>query len=119
MTTAVAETTVMANAAVSGRAETFEAWWAFSEGKANGYAVMALAVAVVAANEARVADGVRPTWFAWAAVAAGVASFLGWALGVWFGIAVGNLVWLVASIVMSAWIFAFGVALMRSSTETG
>src|SRR5215211_5927684 len=41
MTTAVAEATVVANAAVSGSTETFEAWWAFAEGKANGFAVLA------------------------------------------------------------------------------
>lgn len=46
MTTAVAETTVVANAAVSGSSETFEALWAFAEGKANGFAFLALAVAV-------------------------------------------------------------------------
>lgn len=114
MTTAVAETTVVADAAVSGSTETFDAWWAFSEGKANGFAVLALAVAVIAGNEARASMGATPTWSAWTAVIAGVASFSGWALGMWFGLGLGGLLWVIASIVMSAWTLWFGVGLMRS-----
>lgn len=114
MTTAVAETTVVADAAISGSTETFEAWWAFSEGKANGFAVLALAVSVIAGNEARAPMGATPTWSAWTAVIAGVASFSGWALGMWFGLGLGGLLWVVASIVMSAWTLWFGVVLMRS-----
>lgn len=114
MTTAVAETTVVADAAASGSRETFAAWWAFAEGKASGFAFLALAVAVVAGNEARSTGGVTPAWAAWAGSLAGVASFSGWALGMWLGIAVGNLLWVVSSILMSIWTLWFGVALMRS-----
>ena len=53
MTTAVAEATVVTNAAVSGAKEMFEAWWAFAEGKASGIAFLALAVAVISGNEAQ------------------------------------------------------------------
>jgi hypothetical protein len=113
LTTAVAEATVVANAAVAGNYETFAAWWAFAAGKANGFAFLALAVAVIAGNEAR-RSGATPRWSAWTAAAAGVASFAGWALGMWFGVASGNLLWLASSIVMSLWTFWFGVALMRS-----
>lgn len=114
MTTAVAETTVVADAAVSGSTETFEAWWAFSEGKASGFALLALAVTVIAGNEARASMGATPTWSAWTAVIAGVGSFSGWALGMWFGLRLGGLLWVVASIVMSAWTLWFGVVLMRT-----
>jgi hypothetical protein len=40
MTTAVAEATAVADAAVAGNTAMFEAWWAFSEGKATGFALM-------------------------------------------------------------------------------
>jgi hypothetical protein len=113
VTTAVAETTVVSNAAVSGSKETFDAWWAFASGKGNGFAMLALAVAVIAGNEARVSLAGMPTWSSWAATVAGIASFAGWALGMWFGIAIGNLLWVVATIVMSVWTLWFGVVLMR------
>jgi hypothetical protein len=113
MTTAVAETTVVVEAAVSGSSEIYEAWWAFAEGKANGFTFLALAVAVIAANEARASAGVTPAWSAWVAMVAGVASFAGWVLRMWFGVSLGNLLWLVASIAMSVWTFWFGVMLMR------
>jgi hypothetical protein len=114
MTTAVAETTVVAEAALSGKTETFEAWWSFAEGKATGFAFMALAVAVIAANEARSSEGATPPWTAWTGAAAGAASFAGWALGMWFGVAAGNVLWVVSSILMSVWTFWFGAVLMRS-----
>ncbi|NIP83440.1 MAG: hypothetical protein GWM90_31120, partial [Gemmatimonadetes bacterium] len=89
LTTAVAETTVMAEAAASGLDETFAAWWAFAEGKATGFAFLALAVAVIAGNEARNPSGATPAWSAWIAVVAGLGSFAGWALGMWLGVAFG------------------------------
>ena len=114
MTTAVAEATVVTNAAVSGSKETFEAWWAFAEGKATGFAFLALAVAVIAANERRRPERDTPAWSAWVGMVAGVVSFAGWALGRWFGVGLGNLLWVASSIVMSLWSLWFGVALMRS-----
>lgn len=119
MTTAVAETTVVSNAAVSGSKETFEAWWAFAAGKGNGFAFLALAVAVIAGNEARASIEATPTWSAWTGMVAAAASFAGWALGMWFGVGVGNLLWVVATIVMSVWTLWFGVVLMRSQINAG
>lgn len=118
ITTAVAEVTVIAEAAASGDAATFAAWWAFAEGKGSGFAFFALAVAVIAANEAGTVHRVMPKWASSIGVVAGVASFVGWALGIWLGIRFGNLLWVVSSLVMSLWTFWFGVALMRS-TEAG
>jgi hypothetical protein len=117
VTTAVAETTVVANAAASGSSETFMAWWAFAEGNGNGFAFLALAVAVMAGNEARVSTDATPAWSAWIATAAGVTSFAGWALGMWFGVGPANLLWVVASVVMSVWTLWFGVVLMRFQVE--
>jgi hypothetical protein len=114
LTTAVAEATTVTDAVNSGNAEMFAAWWAFAEGKATGFAFLALAVAVIAGNEAQSDKGATPSWAAWTAVVAGVASFTGWALGMWFGISLGRLLWLVTSILMSGWIVWFGVALTRS-----
>ncbi len=114
MTTAVAEATVVTNAAVAGAKEMFEAWWTFAEGKASGIASFALAVAVISGNEAQTADRVVPAWSAWTATISGVASFAGWALGRWFGVDFGNLLWVASSVVMSVWTLWFGFALMRS-----
>jgi hypothetical protein len=114
LTTAVVEATVVANAAVSGNTEVFKAWWAFGAGKANGFAFLALAVAVIAGNDARIAEGATPVWSAWTATVVAIASFAGWALGMWFGVGLGNLLWLVSSILMSMWTVWFGVALTRS-----
>src|SRR5919197_581899 len=91
LTTAVAEATVVAGAAVSGNVATLEAWWAFSEGKANGFIFLALAVAVIAGNETRMSRTTPPVWASWIAVIAGVASCIGWILGMWLEIAPGNL----------------------------
>jgi hypothetical protein len=116
--TAVAEATVIANAAVSGNVETFEAWWAFSEGMASGFTFVALAVAAIAANEIQSSEGATPTWSAWIGLIAGILSFSGWALGMWLGIDFGNLVWVVSSLLMSLWTLWFGIALMRSEVTS-
>jgi hypothetical protein len=112
--TAVAETTVVAEAAASASEETFAAWWAFAEGMANGFAFFALAVAVIAGSDARDPAGATPAWSAWIAVAAGIGSFAGWALGMWLGLAIGSLLWVASSIVLSLWTLGFGIALVRT-----
>ena len=117
MTTAVAEATIIAEAAVAGSETTFLAWWAFAEGKAHGFAFFALAVAVIAGSEARHAAGAVSAPASWVGAGAGVASFCGWALGMWFGIAAGNLLWVVSSLVMSLWTFWFGVIMMRTPAQ--
>jgi len=114
MTTAVIEATVVTNAAVAGAKEMFEAWWAFAEGKASGIAFFALAVAVISGNEAQSSERAVPAWSAWIAMVSGVASFAGWALGRWFGVDFGNLLWVASSVLMSVWTLWFGFALMRS-----
>lgn len=114
MTTAVVEATVVTNAAVVGAKEMFEAWWAFAEGKASGIAFFALAVAVIAGNEAQCSERAVPAWSAWIAMVSGIASFAGWALGRWFGADFGNLLWVASSVLMSVWTLWFGIALIRS-----
>lgn len=114
MTTAVAEATVVTNAAVSGAKEMFEAWWAFAEGKASGVAFLALAIVVISGNEVRSSERAVPAWSAWIGVVSALASFAGWALGRWFGIGFGNLLWVAASVLMGVWTLSFGFALMRS-----
>jgi hypothetical protein len=114
MTTAVAEATVVTNAAISGAKEMFEAWWAFAEGKASGIAFLTLAVAVISGNEAQSSERAVPAWSAWTAMVSALASFAGWALGRWFGVDFGNLLWVASSVLMSVWTLWFGFALMRS-----
>lgn len=114
MTTAVAEATVIADAAMDPTGETFKTWWAFAEGKATGFAFLALAVAVIAGGEARSADRAGPAWPAWAGVVAAIGSFAGWALGMWVGLTPASLVWVASSVIMCAWTFWFGLGLARS-----
>ena len=114
MTTAVVEATVVTNAAVSGATEMFEAWWAFAEGKASGFAFLALAVAVISGNEAQSSERAVPVWSARIAMVSGLASFAGWALGRWFKVDFGNLLWVASSVLMSVWTLWLGSALMRS-----
>lgn len=115
--TAVAETTVVTDAAVYGNIETFKAWWAFAEGQANGFAFLALAVAVIAGHEARRPEGTAPAWSAWIAMVAGISSFAGWALGMWFGKGIGNLLWVASSAIMNVWTLWLGVALTRFQAD--
>lgn len=115
MTTAVAEATAVTAAAVSGNVAMFESWWAFSEGKANGFAALALAIVLVARNEARASDRVMPVWASWTGVVVAAGSFLGWVLGSWLGIGAGGPIWLLSSLVMCLWLLWFGVALMRTA----
>ncbi|MGH9163236.1 MAG: hypothetical protein ACRD2X_25010 [Vicinamibacteraceae bacterium] len=96
----------------------FEAWWAFAEAKAAGFTFLALAIAVIAANEARTRPRATPVWASSIAAVAGVASFAGWALGVWPGIPFGNLLWVASSFVMCLWTVWFGLALMRTATRS-
>lgn len=117
MTTAVVEATVVTNAAVTGARQMFEAWWTFAEGKASGIAFLALAVAVISGNEAQSPERAVPTWSAWIAMVAGVASFVGWALGRWFGVDLGNFLWVASSTLMGVWLLWFGVALMHSRVD--
>lgn len=117
MTTAVAEATVVATAAAAGDTATFEAWWAFSEGKATGFMFLALAVAVIAGNEAQTAHRATPAWASYIAIVAGIGAFLGWALGMWFGITLGSFIWLVASLVMSLWTLWFGLRLALTAVS--
>jgi hypothetical protein len=116
MTTAVAEATVVSAAAAVGDAATFEAWWAFSEGKATGFMFLALAVAVIAGNEAQTTHRATPAWASYIAVVAGIGAFLGWPVGMWFGITLGSVIWIVASLVMSLWTLWFGLGLARPET---
>lgn len=118
ITTAVAEATIVTSAAVSGDVETFRAWWTFAEGMGNGFAFFALAVAVIAAHQAQRSERAWPVWSARVGMVAGLASFAGWALGRWFGVSFGNLLWVATSIVMSLWTLWFGVALMRFDGST-
>jgi hypothetical protein len=117
VTTAVTEATVVAEAAMSGATETFKAWWAFGEGNANGFAIFVIAIAAIAGNEARSAVPLTPSWSAWLTLGASLASFVGWVLGMWFGVRAGSVLWVAASTVMSLWILWFGIALARSAAS--
>lgn len=113
-TTAVAEATVITTAAIAGDTTTFEAWQRFAEGHAVAFVVLAAAVAVIAGNEARTGHETTPAWVSWIGALSGITAAIGFALGVGVGIALGGLVWLVATIVLGLWTFWFGVALTRS-----
>lgn len=113
LTTALAEATAVTAAATAGRREAFELWWSFAEGKATGFAFVALGIMVIAWREGRSGGRVTPRWSAYLGAVAGLASFAGWAIGMWVGLRLGSLLWVVASMAMSAWTMWFGLGLMR------
>jgi hypothetical protein len=110
VSTAISEATVIFDAAVTGNRAVFESWWVFAEGMGNGFAAMALAFTAIAGNETRT-SGVTPRWASGIATVAGAASFAGWVLGSWLGVAIGGLVWVVSSLMMCVWLVWFGLAL--------
>ncbi|MPY90993.1 MAG: hypothetical protein GEU99_24160 [Luteitalea sp.] len=74
-----------------------------------------MAVAVLAWNETKDPQRLVPKWSAAVGAGAGLASFAGWALGVWFDIGPANLLWVLASEVMCVWLAWFGAVLARTS----
>ncbi len=114
LNTAVAEATVLRAAATFESIEMFEGWWAYAEGKANGFSFLVVALAVIAASDARLAPRATPLWAACTAVVAGIGSFTGWALGMWFGVGFGSIIWVISSIIVTLWSAWFGMALARS-----
>jgi hypothetical protein len=114
VTTAVAETTVIADAAAANDTATFGVWWAYGEGNANGFMFLCLAVAVIAGSEVRSEHPATPSWASLVGVVAGIGAFLGWPLGMWFGVGLGAPLWLVASVVMCLWLLWFGIGLLRT-----
>jgi hypothetical protein len=119
LTTAVTEVTVIADLAASRDLAQFEAWWSFAEGYGNGFSMLAVAVAVIAWNEYRDPHRLLPKWSAGVGAGAGLASFAGWALGVWLDVGPANLLWLLASGVMCAWLAWLGTVLARTSDFNG
>lgn len=119
LTTAVTEVTVLADLAASRDRAQFEAWWSFAQGYGNGFSMLAVAVAVIAWNEYRDPRRLLPKWSAGVGAGAGLASFAGWALGVWLGIGPANLLWLVASGGMCVWLAWLGTVLARTSGFDG
>ena len=117
--TAVAEATVIFNAAVTGNREVYESWWMFAEGRANGFAAMALAFTVIAANEAWASHSVTPHWAARVAAVAGASCVIGWVLGSWLRLPFGAPIWLVGAIVTCLWLVWFGLSLARAESESG
>jgi hypothetical protein len=117
--TAVTEVTVIADLATSRDLAQFEAWWSFAEGHGNGFCLLAVAVAVIAWNEYRDPHRLVPKWSAGVGAGAGLASFAGWALGVWFDIVPANLVWLLASVMMCLWLAWLGGMLATTSDLNG
>lgn len=114
MLNAVAEATALAQTAVAGNMSEFEAWEAFAIGMAMAIPVFTLAIAVIAGNEARIANGALPTWAAWIGTAIAIAASGGGFL--WFTLEIGlaGFVWAIATLAISVWLLWFGVALVRS-----
>lgn len=119
LTTAVTEVTVIADLAASGDLPQFEAWWSFAEGYGNGFSLLAVAVSVIAWNETKDPQRLVPKWSAAVGAGAGLASFTGWSLGVWFDIGPATLLWVLASGVMCVWLAWLGTALARTSEAGG
>ena len=114
LATAVTEVTVIADLAESRNLAQFEPWWSFAQGYGNGFAILAVAVAVIAWNEYRDPHRILPKWSTAVGAGAGLASFSGWTLGVWLDIRPANLMWLLASGVMCVWLAWLGTVLART-----
>ena len=114
LATAVTEVTVIADLAEAGNLAQFEPWWSFAQGYGNGFALLGVAVAAIAWSEYRNPNRIVPKWSAISGTGAGLASFAGWALGVWFDIGPANLMWLLASGLMCLWLAWLGTVLARS-----
>jgi hypothetical protein len=110
-TTAVAEATVIADAAISADRDTFHAWERFAEGKAMGFLGIAAALALIATTEATETQPATPRWAGWLAGAAGLAAIVGWTLGAILGVDAGAVIWLVSTMVLSLWTLWFGIAI--------
>ena len=119
LTTAITEVTVIADLARSRDFARFKLWWAFAEGHGNGFAMLAVAVALIAWNEHRDPYRTLPQWSAAVGTVAGLASFAGWVLGVWLNVGPANLVWLVASGTMCLWLAWLGTTLARTRDFAG
>jgi len=117
LTTAVVEVTVIAKLAAAKDIAQFAPWWSFAQGYGNGFAMLAVSVAVIAWSEYQDSHRLLPKWATAVGAGAGVASFAGWALGVWFHIGPANLVWLLASGVMCLWLAWLGRMLARTSYD--
>ena len=118
LTTAVGEATAIAGLAASGDLPQFTSWWVFAQGMANGFSLLAVAVSVIAWNETKDPRRLVPRWSAAIGTTAALASFAGWALGVWFDIGPASLLWVLATVVMCLWLAWLGIALARAS-ESG
>lgn len=114
--TAVAEATAVTHAAVTNNEASFAAWWTFSEGMGNGFAALALCVAVIASNEMQLEERATLKWAAGVGVFAGLVSFAGWALWSWFDLGFSAPIWVASSILMCLWLLWFGARLMWVGT---
>jgi hypothetical protein len=108
--TAVTEAAVVAEAAHHGDQATFDVWWAFSSGMANGFFALAIATGFIALAIARAGNREMPIWAALIGSVAGFLSALGWTLGEHMGVWIGGPVWLFSTLVMSLWLVWFGLA---------
>ncbi len=112
-TTAVAEAAVVAEAAHAGDQATFDIWWAFSSGMANGFFALAIATGFIALAVYRADHREMPVWAAAVGTAGGFLSALGWTLGEHLGVWIGGPVWLISTLVMCLWLVWFGLAGLR------
>lgn len=122
ITTAVAEATIIAEAAAAGDLATFEMWHHFAEGSAMGFLAIAGSIGLIAVNEAkqaRHAEAATPAWAAWAAAAAGAVGVVGWILGPTLGIPVGGPMFVLSSVAFGLWLLWFGLGLVRSKPAAG
>lgn len=113
-TAAIAEATVVTQAAVAGDVAGFETWQLFAEAHATAFVALAAAFAVIAGSEARSAAAATPGWAAGVAALAAIVAAGAYSAGVGFGVGVAGPVWLVSTIVLGLWSVWFGVGLARS-----
>lgn len=118
-TASLTEATAITEAATAGNTPTFETWLTFADAHDFGFVALGIAIAAIAANEARTSSAPKTTatWAAWIGAVAGLVVVVAFVLGVGIGIAMAIPVWLVSLIVMLLWVMWFGAALVRSDGE--
>jgi len=109
-TTAVAEATVVSGAAHHTDQATFDTWWAFSSGMANGFFALAIATGFIALAQLRSGASDMPRWAVRIGTTSGFVSAIGWSLGQHLGIWIGGPVWLVSTLVMCLFLAGYGLA---------
>ena len=113
--TAVAEATAVLWAAQKGDLESFLTWWQFASGLGNGFAVVGLAVGIIAFGTARSDERPMPSRQCWLGSLLGFLSAIAWIAFMEAGIGSVGPIWFGSTLLMSIWLAWVGFRLRATS----